>query len=117
MYSTRYLRLDICLVSESTKNIIIIDLTVLWEDCVEEAQVRKRTKYEQLVINCHTQGGKVGSMPIEVRCRGFVGRSLHKALSFSGCRRSGKKQGHQEPHRSCSGSGEEIHGDKQVIVS
>ena len=42
------LRPDILLVSESTKNIIIMELTVPWEDCFEEAHERKRTKYEHL---------------------------------------------------------------------
>lgn len=42
----------------------------------------KRTKYEQLVIKCCTQGWKARCMPIEVGCRGFLGNSLHKASTL-----------------------------------
>ena len=38
------LRPDILLVSESTKNIIIMELTVPWEDRLEDANEKKRTK-------------------------------------------------------------------------
>ena len=41
------LRPNILLVSESTKN-IIMELSVPWEDRLEEAHERKRTKYEHL---------------------------------------------------------------------
>ena len=78
------LRPDILLVSESTKNIVIMELTVPWEDRLEEAHERKRTKYERLVINCREQGWKARCMPIQVGCRGFVGHSLHRALSVRG---------------------------------
>lgn len=78
------LRPDILLVSESTKNIIIMELTVPWEDRLGEAHERKRTKYEHLVIDCRAQGWKARCMPIEVGSRGFVGHSLHKALSALG---------------------------------
>ena len=78
------LRPDIVLVSESTKNIVIMELTVPWEDRLGEAHERKRTKYEQLIIDCRAQGWKAKCMPIEVGSRGFVGHSLHKALSALG---------------------------------
>ena len=78
------LRPDILLVSESTKNIIIMELTVPWEDRLGEANERKRTKYEHLVIDCRAKGWKARCMPIEVGSRGFVGHSLHKALSALG---------------------------------
>lgn len=78
------LRPDILLVSESSKNIIIMELTVPWEDRLGEAHERKRTKYDNLVTSCREQGWKARCMPIEVGCRGFVGHSLHKALSTLG---------------------------------
>ena len=52
LISRTTLRPNILLVSESTKNIIIMELTVPWEDRLEEAHERKRTKYEHLVISC-----------------------------------------------------------------
>uniref|UniRef100_A0A3B1JAJ2 Reverse transcriptase domain-containing protein n=1 Tax=Astyanax mexicanus TaxID=7994 RepID=A0A3B1JAJ2_ASTMX len=78
------LRPDILLVSEETKNILLIELTVPWEDRLDEAHERKRTKYEELVIDCRKQGWKAKCMPIEVGCRGFAGQSLYKTLSALG---------------------------------
>ena len=78
------LRPDILQVSESTKNIIIMELTVPWEDRLEEAHERKKTKYEHLVIDCRMQGWKLRCMPIEVGCRGFVGQFFHRALGVLG---------------------------------
>ncbi|RXN33906.1 reverse transcriptase [Labeo rohita] len=78
------LRPDIILVSESTKNIIIMELTVPWEERLGEAHERKMTKYEHLVADCRAQGWKASCMPIEVGYRRFVGRSLHKAFTVLG---------------------------------
>ncbi len=78
------LRPDILLVSEETKNIILMELTVPWEDHLDEAHERKRTKYEELVIDCRKQGRKARCMPIEVGCRQFAGQSLYKTLSVLG---------------------------------
>ncbi len=78
------LRPDILLVSEEMKNIILMELTVPWEDHLDEAHERKRTKYEELVIDCRKQGWKARCMLIEVGCRGFVGQSLYKTLSVLG---------------------------------
>lgn len=78
------MRPDIILVSESTKSIIIMELTVPWEDRLGEAHERKMTKYEHLVTDCRAQGWKARCMPIEVGCRGFVGRSLYKAFTALG---------------------------------
>lgn len=78
------LRPDILLVSEASKNIVMLELTVLWEDRLEEAHERKRNKYEELVINCRKQGLKAKCMPIKVACIGFVGQLLYKSLSALG---------------------------------
>ncbi len=58
------LRPDILLVSEVTRNIVMLELTVLWEDHLEEAHERKKMKYEELVIDCRKQGWKARRMPI-----------------------------------------------------
>lgn len=82
--ATTTLRPDILLVSEATKNIVLLELTVPWEDRLEEAHERKMAKYEELVRDCRKQGWKARCMPIEVGCRGFAGQSLYKALSALG---------------------------------
>ena len=74
------MRPDIHLVSEATKNILIMEL--MGEDSLWEAHERKRTKYN-LVISCQEQGWKVRCMSIEVGSRGFVGQSFHRALNWA----------------------------------
>lgn len=46
------LRPDKLQVSESTKNIIIMEVTLPWQDCLGEDHEKKRTKYEHRVTNC-----------------------------------------------------------------
>lgn len=47
------LRPDIVLVSDAMKNIVMLEITVPWEDCMEEAN--ERGKYECLISDCHVQ--------------------------------------------------------------
>ncbi|XP_077083545.1 uncharacterized protein LOC143736754 isoform X1 [Siphateles boraxobius] len=70
------LRPDIILVSDATKNVVMLELTVPWEERMEEAFERKKGKYQDLVSNCHEQGSKARCLPVEVGCRGFAGQSL-----------------------------------------
>jgi len=46
------LRPDMVLISEASKQIILFELTVPWEDRIEEANERKRSKYIELVKEC-----------------------------------------------------------------
>lgn len=55
-----------------------------WEDCIEEANEWKRSKYQELVKHCQRGGWKARCGPIEVGCRGFAGRSLCKVLTLLG---------------------------------
>ncbi|XP_052400773.1 uncharacterized protein LOC127948384, partial [Carassius gibelio] len=50
------LRPNIVLLSESTKQVVLLELTVLWEDRLEEAFERKLAKYEGLVSECRQAG-------------------------------------------------------------
>ena len=50
------LRPDLVLVSRSTKVGILGELTVPWEDNVEEAYERKYEKYEELILQCEERG-------------------------------------------------------------
>ncbi|XP_038820652.1 arrestin-C-like [Salvelinus namaycush] len=62
-------RPDITLVSESTKTIIILELTVPWEDRLEEAYKKRRAKYKGLVIDRWKQGWKAHAY--QSRLQGF----------------------------------------------
>lgn len=78
------LRPDIILVSEATKQLFMLELTVPWEERMEEAQERKREKYQELVEDCRRNGWKTRCMPVEVGCRGFANYSLSKAYGTLG---------------------------------
>lgn len=51
----------------------IIELTVPWEDVVEEADERNSLKYSKLAVDAKQCGWKTKVCPVEVGCRGFVG--------------------------------------------
>lgn len=78
------LRPDIVLWSEDTKKIILIELTVPWEDGCEEASERKTTKYLNLVQQCRDKGGQTWLFPVEVGCRGFPAQSVWRMLTALG---------------------------------
>ncbi|XP_015234767.1 PREDICTED: uncharacterized protein LOC107087608 [Cyprinodon variegatus] len=78
------LRPDMVLSSTSTRQVVLLELTVPWEDRIEEAQERKRAKYAELIAECRRNGWKARCEPIEVGCRGFAGRSLHRVLGLIG---------------------------------
>lgn len=67
------LRPDMILMSEATKQVVLLGLTVPWEDRMQE---RKRSKYAPLVTECRRLGWKAHCEPIEVDCRGFAGGTL-----------------------------------------
>lgn len=52
------LRPDMVLISNCTKQVFFIELIVTWEDHVEEANERKRSKYQELVDHCQRRGWK-----------------------------------------------------------
>lgn len=78
--------------SQSSKQLIILELTVPWEENIEEANERKRAKYRELVEECREGGWRTFYEPIEVGCRGFAGRSLCKVLSRLGITGAAKKR-------------------------
>lgn len=69
------------LVSESTKQVALLELTIPWEDRLEEAVERKLSKYASLVSNCQQEGWRARCLPLEVGCRGFAACSLARAFS------------------------------------
>ncbi len=73
------LRPDIILVSEAAEQLILLELTVPWEERMEEAQERKREKYQELVDDCLRNGWRSRCMPVEVGSSGFASHSLSKA--------------------------------------
>ena len=62
-----------------------------WEERIEEANERKRTKYQELVEECRERVWRTFYEPIEVGCRGFAERSLCKVQSRFGVTGAAKK--------------------------
>ncbi|MGH0175289.1 UNVERIFIED_CONTAM: hypothetical protein FKN15_069979 [Acipenser sinensis] len=63
------------------------ELTVPWEDAVDEAYERKKLRYAQLATEAEQRGWRVRVYPVEVGCRGFVAHSTTRFLrdvGFSG---------------------------------
>ncbi len=67
------LRPDLIMWSEQCKTILLVELTVPWEEGMEAANERKRAKYADLVEDCREAGWKATMCPVEVGCWGFVG--------------------------------------------
>ena len=81
------LRPDLLLWSNSQRMVYFIELTVPWEDNVEEAFERKKLRYTELAAQAEQRGWRAKICPVEVGCRGFVATStvrLMRDLGISG---------------------------------
>ena len=67
---------DIVAWSDSKKSVLLIELTVPWEENREEAHKRKKNHYEIQHANCVEKGWICHVIPIEVGCCGFIGHSV-----------------------------------------
>ena len=72
--------------SNTQKLVYIIELTVPWEDAVEEAYERKKLRYTNLAAEAEDNGWEARVRPVEVGCRGFVATSTAKLLRELGIR-------------------------------
>lgn len=70
-------RSDIILISETAKNVIMLELTGLWEDRMING-FKMKENCKGFVSNCHKQGWKMRCLPVEVGYRSFAGQSLCK---------------------------------------
>lgn len=74
------LRLDMVLVSTVSKQVVVLELTVPWEDRMEKAQESKRAKYAK----CWRNRWKACCESTEVGCSDFAGNYLHRLLGLLG---------------------------------
>ena len=80
------LRPDIVMYSNKEKMVILIELTVPWEDRFEESHQLKSAKYAGLVSDITSNGWRSQCFPVEVGTRGFPATSLRRMfidLGFS----------------------------------
>ena len=75
------LRPDIMIHSASTQQLIMVELTVSYENRMEEVHFYKREKYLNLTKALENAGYKAVVMPVEVGARGFVGSSFYDHLT------------------------------------
>ncbi|XP_045202251.1 uncharacterized protein LOC123555724 [Mercenaria mercenaria] len=68
----------------SLKKVILVELTVPWEERTEEVFERKSAKYQDLANACNKAGLKTQVFPVEVGCRGFPAQSLWIKLGSLG---------------------------------
>ncbi|KAL7889078.1 hypothetical protein AOLI_G00040520 [Acnodon oligacanthus] len=78
------LRPDVVMWSTAAKKVLIIELTVPWEEGMSAAYKHKRLKYSDLAAECR-EGGWIATIhTVEVGCRGFVGKSTIQLLHATG---------------------------------
>ena len=97
--ATTTLRPDIVLWSPSKKKALIIELTVPWEDAVDEAFERKHLRYAELAAEAQQRGWNTEVRPVEVVQR-VCGKVYHQAAYRPGNQRPRPAFSHQSLIRS-----------------
>ena len=90
--TTTTLRPDIVLWSVAEKRVLLVELTVPWEQGLQEAYERKKLRYTDLVAECQEKGWRATTYPVEVGCRGFISLSTQRFLRDLGFT-AGKSKG------------------------
>ena len=75
-------RPDIVAWSDSRKSVLLIELTVSWEENWEEAHERKKNRYETRRADCVEKDWICYVIPIDAGCRGFLGLSVISVFFF-----------------------------------
>ena len=71
-------RPDLTIWDENKKHVIIMELTVPWEENIEKAEERKEQRYADLVNVCREKGWETEYYHLAVGCRGYVDRKIAK---------------------------------------
>ena len=80
------LRLDIVLFSNSTKEVILIELTCSCKQNMEERHQDKTTRYFHLCNQIKSNGWSVQHFPVEVGARGYCSKNVPRLLQTPGFR-------------------------------
>ena len=84
-------RPDMVIISESTKQMSIIELTVPTEDRIQISAELKLSRYSELLEECKRRGWRTRMWTVEVGCRGFPAASVGRLLKDIGYRGKIKK--------------------------
>ena len=78
---------DMVLRSNKLRKVYLIELTIPWWSCIQEARKRKRLKYTDLASEMGNKGWDTKIYPVEVGCRSFGATStttLQRYLGING---------------------------------
>ncbi|KAL7852145.1 hypothetical protein SRHO_G00179300 [Serrasalmus rhombeus] len=95
-YLQKRLHPDLVLWSNSYRCVYVIELTVPWEEAIDEAYERKRLRYSDLAAQAEERGWTVLVCPVEVGCRGFVANSTIRLLKEVGIRGQAQRRSIKE---------------------
>ena len=73
-------RPDLIVWSEEQRHIIILELTVPWEDNIKDAELRKEQRYEDLIDACVDKAWATEYYHLAVGCRGFIDKGVVRLL-------------------------------------
>ncbi|KAM9717486.1 uncharacterized protein ACNS7B_021136 [Menidia menidia] len=75
------LRQDIVLWSKGTKQVVLIELTIPWEERMEEAYERKLNKYQALILESQLNGWKTWNLPVALGLLGIEGLARKRLVA------------------------------------
>ena len=76
--------IDIVIQSTATKYLVIVELTLPWEERCQSANELKTAKNTDLQTLCKERGWQTWLFQVEVGCRGFPAQSVWTTLSSQG---------------------------------
>ena len=69
---------DIVVWCPGRKVVMLVELTVPYEDNIEAAHIRKDDRYQKLLDECEEAGWEATHFTVEVGCRGYIGERVRK---------------------------------------
>jgi hypothetical protein len=78
------LRPDMVLISETSRTIVVVELTVPYESNMSESHEFKLAKYEGLMNDIHRKGYRTQLFAVEVGARGLAGATVYSLLQRLG---------------------------------
>ena len=97
------LKPDAVLVSQQSKTLVAIELTVPREENCEEAPGRKSLKFADPMADCKDKGWSVWLFPVEVGCRVFPAQSVWKLFTRLGVSERTPKQQQKDREKQQNG--------------
>lgn len=81
---------DILAYSALSRQVLIVELTVPWEENIPNQHVGKTLKYEEIVLGLKMRGFQINFFAVEVGARGLPGKSMHHFMKCLGLPRKNR---------------------------